>query len=64
MRAALVQSLEARFRSYADFIAAVDPADVAAKLDVPKDKSVAEHLWCVVGSRESYAKAHRGSSAA
>jgi len=29
----------------------------ATRLDVSKDKSVAEHLWCIVGSRESYARA-------
>lgn len=27
------------------------------KIDVPKHKSLAEHLWCVVGARESYARA-------
>lgn len=53
----MVRSVTSRIQAYADFVAMIDPADLGAKLDVPKDKSVAEHLWCVVGARESYAKA-------
>lgn len=44
-------------QTYADLITAIDANDLTAKLDIPRDKSVAEHLWCIVGSRESYAKA-------
>jgi len=57
MRETMIRSLEARIQSYADLIATMDPADLGTKLDVPKDKSVAEHLWCIVGARESYARA-------
>lgn len=57
MRETIVKSFERRIQSYSDFVATIAPADLGAKLDVPKDKSVAEHLWCVVGARESYARA-------
>ena len=57
MRETIIQSLETRIQSYADLIATIDPADLGTKLDVPKDKSIAEHLWCIVGARESYARA-------
>ena len=57
MREKIVQSLKERIQSYSEFVATIDSADLGAKLDVPKDKSAAEHLWCVVGARESYAKA-------
>lgn len=57
MREKIVQSLKNRIQSYSEFISTIETTDLLAKLDVPKDKSVAEHLWCVVGARESYAKA-------
>jgi hypothetical protein len=57
MRETMVQSLEKRIQSYADLVAMIDSAALGEKLNVPKDKSVAEHLWCIVGARESYARA-------
>lgn len=57
MRDTIVEALRARIQSYSDLIEAIDSQDLGARLGVPKDKSVAEHLWCVVGARESYAKA-------
>lgn len=57
MRATIIRSLEKRIQSYADFIKTVDSADLDRTLDVPKTKSVAEHLWCIIGARESYARA-------
>jgi uncharacterized damage-inducible protein DinB len=57
MRDTMVQGLEKRIQSYADLVATIDSASLGEKLDVPKDKSVAEHLWCIVGARESYARA-------
>ena len=56
MREAVLSSLEKRLRSYDDLIGSVPAEQLAAKLDVPKHKSLAEHLWCVVGARESYAR--------
>lgn len=57
MRAKIVENLKARFGAYADLIAAADDALIAAKVDVPKHKTLGDHLWCVVGSRESYGRA-------
>lgn len=57
VRETIVRNLRKRIQSYADLIAAIDSADLGARLAVPKDKSVAEHLWCIVGARESYAVA-------
>ena len=49
--------LTRRFEAYADLIDSADEALLTQQIDVPKHKSLAEHLWCVVGARESYAKA-------
>lgn len=57
MRELIVRNLGKRIQSYSDLIAAIDSTDLGARLEVPKDKSVAEHLWCIVGARESYARA-------
>lgn len=57
MRTTIIKKLEARFKAYADLIAQTDNTALEAKLEVEKHKSLKEHLWCVVGARESYAKA-------
>ena len=30
---------------------------LSLKIDVPKNKSFRDHLWCLIGARESYARA-------
>ena len=57
MRDKIVKNLETRFDAYADLITQTDDDALQKKLDVEKHKSLAEHLWCIVGARESYAKA-------
>lgn len=57
MRTTIIKKLEARFNAYADLIAQTDNTALEAKLEIEKHKSLKEHLWCVVGARESYAKA-------
>lgn len=57
MRETVVQNLIKRFDSYAELIG-ID-VNLSQKLDAPKHKSLGEHLWCLVGARESYAKALR-----
>jgi len=57
MRETVIRNLEKRIASYDDFVRALDLADLGANHDVPKNKSVADHLWCIVGARESYARA-------
>jgi hypothetical protein len=46
-----------RFSAYSDLTSSIDDDLLNTKIDVPKHKSLTEHLWCVVGARESYSKA-------
>lgn len=57
MKATLIKNLKERFSVYDDIIAGSGDERLQVKLEVPKNKSLAEHLWCVVGARESYAAA-------
>ena len=57
MRTTIIKKLEERFAAYADLIAQTDDTALEAKLEVEKHKSLKEHLWCIVGARQSYAKA-------
>ncbi|MFT7214876.1 MAG: hypothetical protein ACI9XK_005147 [Granulosicoccus sp.] len=57
MKDAIIKSLEARFAAYNDIIVGRSDEQLQIKLDVLKNKSLAEHLWCVVGARESYSTA-------
>lgn len=57
MRATVIDTLKRRFNSYCDLINQVDGAAIEERIAAPKHKSLGEHLWCVVGARESYAKA-------
>jgi len=57
MRDAIITRMKTRFESYRDIANMVDDNGVQARIDVPKHKSLSEHIWCVVGARESYAKA-------
>ncbi len=57
MRQTIIDKLGTRFNAYIDLIQQSDDEVLQQKLDIAKHKSLAEHLWCVVGARESYAKA-------
>ena len=57
MRAQVVKNLRARFEAYNEFAKTLNDDALNTPLDVPKHKTLAEHLWCVVGARESYARA-------
>ncbi len=57
MREALTESLKQRFKSFDDVIASNNDKQMGEKLTIDKHKSLGEHLWCIVGARESYAKA-------
>ena len=56
MRAALLRNLAQRFESYAEVAQALDDAALNERLDLPKHRTVAEHLWRVVSSRETYGR--------
>lgn len=57
MRDEVIEALKKRFSSYQDILDSVTNEALGKKLDVPKHKSLAEHMWCVIGARESYGKA-------
>lgn len=57
MRGTVIENLEQRLGFYADLAAQLDDATINADLDVPRHRSLGMHLWCVVGARESFAKA-------
>lgn len=62
MHELIVKRLLSRFEAYKDLAETIDDVLLNRKIDVPKHKSLAEHLWCIVGARESYARAiERGS---
>ena len=50
----LIDRVFARFDAYSDLASSIDANLLAEKIDIPKHKSLLEHLWCVVGARESY----------
>jgi hypothetical protein len=53
----LIRNLAFRFDAYAELVATVDGDALRERLGPPKHKSLGEHLWCVIGARESYARA-------
>ena len=57
MQDLIVDRLLKRFEAYADLAQTLDDDLLAQKIEVPRHKSLAEHLWCIVGARESYARA-------
>ncbi len=57
MHEQIVIKLLNRFEAYSDLAKTLDDELLKQKVDVPKHKSLAEHLWCVIGARESYARA-------
>ncbi len=57
MRDAIIRNLSQRMQCYSELVAEIETTDFGASIDVPKSKTIKEHLWCIVGARESYAKA-------
>lgn len=57
MRETIIANLRKRFDFYADLVAQVDEEAINAELDIPRHRSLGMHLWCIVGSRESFARA-------
>ncbi len=57
MRKTIVENLTARFQSWDDLVDQIDEPALSETVSVPKHKSLTVHLWCLVGARESYAKA-------
>ncbi len=57
MHQVIVARLCQRFDAYLELARGLDDASLTQTLDLPKHKSLAAHLWCVIGARESYARA-------
>lgn len=57
MREIIIKNLEARFAAYSDLIALMNEGALQERLEAKNQKNVAEHLWCVIGARESHTKA-------
>lgn len=57
MRATLLDRMNHRFRLFEELVGKVSDSDFRRSLDVPRSKTIAEHLWCVVGARQSYRRA-------
>lgn len=49
MQKQIVENLLNRFNAYSDLAKELDEDLLTKKIDLPKHKSLAEHLWCVVG---------------
>lgn len=57
MRDKIIEHLTMRFQSYADLADEVSDEMLQQNLSVPKNKTLRDHFWCVIGARESYTKA-------
>ena len=57
MRETIVDNLSKRIGFYDDLIDQANDSTLAAELAVPRNRSLGAHLLCIVGTRESYAKA-------
>lgn len=57
IRDALLARMKTRFGAYLELAGAITPEVLTRTLDVPKHKTLADHFWCVVGARESHARA-------
>lgn len=55
----VLRRLERAARLYADLEAVLTPELLGARLGDLPSNTIAEQLWCVVGARESYARAAR-----
>ncbi|MFY2507430.1 hypothetical protein ACN3E9_03840 [Vibrio pectenicida] len=57
MRDTILKNIRQRFESLLDPIESLEPSLLTSQLDIAKSKSVGEHMWCIVGARESYSRA-------
>lgn len=56
MREMVLNNIHARFSSVLDIVNSLPPESYTAYLNVAKNKSVGDHIWCIVGARESYSQ--------
>ncbi|PSV26247.1 MULTISPECIES: hypothetical protein [unclassified Photobacterium] len=56
MRSTVLKNIRQRSKSLLELVESLEPSLLEVQLDVPKSKSIGEHMWCIVGARESYAR--------
>jgi uncharacterized damage-inducible protein DinB len=54
MRKIVIRNIKDRFDVLNELASSLTEVEFSSKLDVPKYKTIEDHLWCVVGARESY----------
>ena len=57
MRTRVLEHLSTRFRNFENLVESLESSTLTQHLEVPKNKSVGEHFWCLIGARESYTRA-------
>ena len=55
--AALTASFERSFGLYRDLVASIDAGHLGSRLTGLPSNTLGQQLWCVIGARESYARA-------
>lgn len=61
MHERVIERLQVRMASYEDLVALLPQGALLAELPVPSN-TIGAQLWCVVGARESYARAIQGGA--
>ncbi len=56
MKTIVVDHINKLFSNYEELVAYCPHDLLGRKLDITKSKTLGEHLWCVIGARESYAR--------
>lgn len=57
MRTKLIANIKLRFQAFADLARELNDGLLSETLSVAKNKSLKDHIWCIVGARESYTHA-------
>lgn len=57
MRDIVIKNIKERFDVFSELVTYLTAVQFSSKLNVPEYKSAEDHLWCVVGARESYFRA-------
>lgn len=57
MRNTVIENIKERFKAYDELATYIDDTVLKQNTNLPKNKDLANHFWCVIGARESYTKA-------
>lgn len=56
MKDTIIEHIHTIFSQYKELVERSSEGLLVRELAIPKNKTLGEHLWCVIGARESYAK--------